>query len=353
MEQRQTTISSDIQKIQEWFNEQRAVDQETFSKNLVAYLNDNQVEDVESFDNGIIIGYIGDGEQIYGLRATYSFNERDNNEDFISLLATINYLSKNNEGPRIKLFFEPEGEMIPEDQVFSLKDSVYQDVNALFGIQFQKGEQNRFVISRDAAYASIHTFKVKVQGQGGHAAYPQATVDALIVGAQIIEEFQLIQSRVVNPMSPTQVNVTSFEAGEGTYNIIADASVIYGHIRSLSEDEEERMTEMIERMAQYIAHAHRATVEVEITKRTPILYNDEQLMSAVKEQFQKEYGVEVVNEGPGVIKADYFARALEEKPGVMINLEHTETATIEEVIQRGVDAFAEFTKVKYDRKGNK
>ena len=91
-----------------------------------------------------------------------------------------------------------------------------------FGIDRVYGMHNmpgvpvgRFTIRSGALWASTDEFRITVTGRGGHAAWPNQTIDPIVIGAQIVQALQTIASRNADPVSAIVVSVTQFHAGDG------------------------------------------------------------------------------------------------------------------------------------------
>lgn len=61
--------------------------------------------------------------------------------------------------------------------------------------------------------AGADRFEIKIQGQGGHGAYPHETKDAIVLGAEVITQFQQIVSRRVDPLQTAVLTTGIFQAG--------------------------------------------------------------------------------------------------------------------------------------------
>ncbi|WP_208559183.1 amidohydrolase [Marinilactibacillus kalidii] len=80
-------------------------------------------------------------------------------------------------------------------------------------------------------------YDVTIFGKGGHAASPHETIDPVIIGAQIIEKFQTIISRKLDPLSSGVISNTVFQAGDPkAKNIIPDSVLLGGSVRTLDAD---------------------------------------------------------------------------------------------------------------------
>jgi amidohydrolase len=88
-------------------------------------------------------------------------------------------------------------------------------------------------IRKGAAMASADFFVLKLEGKGGHAAFPHNCVDVIVAGAQIVNALQTIVSRNVDPLDSCVVSVARFTAGN-TDNILPQAAELEGTVRTLS-----------------------------------------------------------------------------------------------------------------------
>jgi acetylornithine deacetylase/succinyl-diaminopimelate desuccinylase-like protein len=73
---------------------------------------------------------------------------------------------------------------------------------------------------RGAAMAGAYRLEIGVKGCGGHAAMPHRTRDPIVAAAEIVLAAQTIVSRVIDPLDPAVISITSIHAGEA-YNVIS------------------------------------------------------------------------------------------------------------------------------------
>lgn len=356
------TIQEKQENHKEWLKRLNISNREGIVHELAERLKKAGCLNVSAAENGIVTAYIykeGSNETI-GLRGMYS--KRSHKEDkpaaylqgnsqLVILLTLVDVLLTNKDllKTSVKFIFEPIGEAIPENLTLSLKESVFQETDVLYAASILPDKpKKQLFISEGPVFASLDYFDIHVQGQGGHAAYPNKTVDALIVAAQIIEELQLTVSRKVNPMVATDLTVTAFEAGEGTFNIIADSAEIKGNVRTLSDNERDLIEKTMTDIVRDVSSSHGAEGTLTYRRMTPILENDEALTQQVKKVFEEAFGEENVNTISSKLTADYFAKALEEKPGTVFYIGSGEEFSNEDiapcnVITTGVQAFLTLT----------
>ena len=76
-----------------------------------------------------------------------------------------------------------------------------------------------FAIKPGPMMAAFDIFELNITGKGGHAAMPHLTIDPIIIGSKIVEAYQSIVSRIIDPQDPTVLSVTQFHGGDA-YNVI-------------------------------------------------------------------------------------------------------------------------------------
>ncbi len=142
--------------------------------------------------------------------------------------------------------------------------------------------------------AAADSFRVKIQGKGGHAAMPHTTVDAVMVAATIVANLQTLVSREVSPLSPAVVTTAVFQAGGTAYNIIADTAHFGGSVRWFDSETGNLLAKRIPELIKGIAESMRATATVEYHRGVAPTVNDPAMAAMV---------CEVANQVEGVVEA--------------------------------------------------
>ena len=170
------------------------------------------------------------------------------------------------------------------------------------------------------AMASADTFSLTVHGKGGHAAYPQNTVDPILVGVQIVTALQTLVSREISPLLPCVVSVTKFNAGTA-FNVIPETSEIAGTVRTLDTNLRREMPEKMERVINGVCDSLRATYTFSYRNGTPVTVNDAQVSDLIREVGRDMLGAENVHElHEPTMGAEDFAYYVEKIPGAMFRL---------------------------------
>jgi amidohydrolase len=110
------------------------------------------------------------------------------------------------------------------------------------------------------AYAASNAVDITFYGKGGHGAFPQLTIDPLLIAARTVVTLQTIVSREVNPFDPAVVTVGTFHAGTKR-NIISDQAKIELTVRSFKPEVQNQLLAAIARIAKAEAAAARAPRE--------------------------------------------------------------------------------------------
>lgn len=128
--------------------------------------------------------------------------------------------------------------------------------------------------------AGADQFTLKITGNGGHAARPDATIDPIVASAQIITALQTISSRNVAPLAACVVSVTALYAGT-TFNVIPETATALGTIRTFDLSVRNLVLTRFEQIVRGIATAMNCSVEIEIKRIAPAVFNHAAVTASV------------------------------------------------------------------------
>jgi amidohydrolase len=165
--------------------------------------------------------------------------------------------------------------------------------------------------------AGADAFTITIRGRGGHAAEPHTTIDAVVVGAQVVLALQTLVAREVEPTSSAVLTLGSFSAGEG-FNVIADTAVIKGTIRAFDNELFLHLEQRMREVATGVASALRATAQVDLLGRCPPLVNDALIAEHLRASARSLLGTDSVVSVKPEMWAEDFAFVLERIPGAML-----------------------------------
>lgn len=233
------------------------------------------------------------------------------------LLGTALVLSKLQDqlkGP-VKFIFQPaeEGGAGGEKMV---KAGVLRnpEVEMIFGLHGWPGmELGQITTCQGPMMANADKFQIVIHGRGGHAAYPQACVDPIVIASQVVSALQSITSRSAAPQDMVVVTVGKI-AGGSAFNIIPDTVELIGTIRTLSETSRQMVFDRIRRITNGIAASMGGRAEVTVTQGYPVLSNHPDAVDYLRRTFagMKNPVEQVTSEFPQMVGEDfaYFARAI-------------------------------------------
>jgi hippurate hydrolase len=173
---------------------------------------------------------------------------------------------------------------------------------------------------RGAVMASADRFVIRLTGRGGHASEPHRALDPIPVACEIVQAIQSMVTRRIDVFDPTVVTVGRIVAGT-TNNIIPETAEIEGTIRAVSERTRSTVHEALRRVADGVAAAHGADVDIDVIPGYPVTSNDDQFADFTLEVADHLVGGDHVVRLPHpVMGAEDFSYVLHDVPGTMMFL---------------------------------
>ena len=129
--------------------------------------------------------------------------------------------------------------------------------------------------------ASTDEFEVTMQGQGGHAGYPQLLRDPILALSQLVVSLQQLASRRIDPVFGAVCSVGRIQAG-AVANVVPNTATAFGSLRLMREKDRERALEALEDIVHGTAKAHGCTAELQISPCEPVLSNDPALAAGAQ-----------------------------------------------------------------------
>lgn len=224
-------------------------------------------------------------------------------------VAEILWKNRNDLTTPIKLIFQPGEEKNPGGASLMIADGCMENpkIDKMYALHvFPDLEVGNVGFRKGLYMASCDEIYITIKGKGGHGALPHQTVDSILVGAEIVTSLQQIVSRQCDPKTPCVLSFGHFEA-LGATNVIPDQAILKGTFRTMNEEWREEALKRIQKQATYIAKAHGATIDIEISKGYPCLVNDEQLTEELMNKAKQFLGNEKVVELPIRLTSEDFA----------------------------------------------
>lgn len=214
-----------------------------------------------------------------------------------------------------RLIFQPAEELAPGGAASMIAEGALKGVDAIYGVHLWAPLAYGKVATRGGNFMSaVDDFSVEIQGLGGHGGVPHHTIDAIVIGSQIVQSLQTVVSRSIDPISPAVVTVGTFQAGRAN-NVIAERCLLKGTIRTFDEKSREIAQAKVEKTIQKLCELHGATYRYELKKGYPAVVNDERESQRVLEVARAIVGNENTEVTAPIMIAEDFAFYLKEVPG--------------------------------------
>jgi amidohydrolase len=169
------------------------------------------------------------------------------------------------------------------------------------------------------AMASCDDFDITIEGRGGHGGNPHETVDPIYIATHLIQAFQSVVSRNLNPLHAGVISFGGIQAGN-SYNVIPDKVTLQGTIRALTFEGAELMRQKTSQLTDSICTSFGAKGYYHFIEGTPPLYNHPEACEFAKEIIQKTFGDDVFLPFDPVLVAEDYSFYLKEKTGAFINV---------------------------------
>jgi amidohydrolase len=199
-------------------------------------------------------------------------------------LGTAKYLSENPDFPgTVKLIFQPAEEG-PGGAQPMIEAGVLDNptVDAMIGLHLWNNLPLGTVGVRSGPLmAAVELFDITLHGRGGHGAMPHQTVDAIVVGAQVVNALQTIVARNVDPIQSAVVTVGKFQGGQ-KHNIIADQVQLQGTVRYFHPQYAGFFAKRIEEVIAGICQAHGASYHLTYKSLYPPVINDDRMAGLIR-----------------------------------------------------------------------
>jgi len=198
------------------------------------------------------------------------------------LLGAAELLKKQKLNGRVVLLFQPAEES-GNGAAAMIAANCLQDVDMIFSghidIHYPVG---KLTVDKGLICSYTDPFTINIHGQGGHAAKPHETVDAIVVASNLVMNLQTLVSRRINPAHAAVVTVGRFSAGT-VHNVIAEQATLEGTIRSAHPETRDRIISGLNRVIRGAAEMCNAEITLTLHDGLPAVVNDERSFAVARE----------------------------------------------------------------------
>lgn len=203
---------------------------------------------------------------------------------FAKYVSTLENLNKS-----IVMIFQPAEEG-PGGAKVMIDEGLFQtfDIEAVYGIHLYPGlEEGLYGLVDGPMMAQNGEFDLVIKGKSSHGAMPHLGTDTMIAASQLIQGYQTIISRNLNPLDSAVITVGTIHGGEAR-NIIAKEISMSGTVRAFKTDIYEMIKHKMHGIEKGIETSYDVTIENDIKDYYPPVTNDHNLFIQLKDALPKE-----------------------------------------------------------------
>lgn len=217
----------------------------------------------------------------------------------------------------VRILFQPAEEIsIGSRRMISA--GALDGVESIYGAHiWSEVEAGTVSIESGPRMANTDWFRVDVSGSSAHGAMPHKGVDAIVVGAAIIDALQVVVSRDVSPFDPVVLTIGEFHGGVAR-NVMAGTSYLTGTVRSFDPKVREFLRERMGFMVQHVAKSYSAKAEFEWQTGNSALINDKVCARRAVRSAIRILGEEALAKYEGTLSGEDFSEYLRMVPGVFV-----------------------------------
>lgn len=167
--------------------------------------------------------------------------------------------------------------------------------------------------------AAADELYLTVRGKGGHAAQRDRLVDPILIAAALLPRLYA-EARAAAPADQPMVMSFGRLVANGATNIVPDALIADGTLRTFDEGLRARLHALLPRVCDEVARGMGGSAELRIVKGSPVVRNDPALTARLRAVAERLVGPENVVEMDIRMGAEDFAYYTHAMPGCFFRL---------------------------------
>lgn len=239
-------------------------------------------------------------------------------------LAAAEILASSETGGRIRMVMQPAEEFGDEEGKSGayrmLEDDALNGVSAIIGLHMDATvEAGKVAIMPGPVMAAADGFTIKVKGKGGHGAYPETTIDAVVLASHVVQAVQQIISRRLSALDPAIITIGSFQSSSTRGNVISEEVTLEGTFRSFNEGVRKKIMEELEKACS-IARILGGDYSIKYELGYPTTVNDQSITEVMHKAAVDLIGAENVLTIKPKTWSEDFSMFAEKVPGAFMFL---------------------------------
>ncbi len=230
------------------------------------------------------------------------------------LLGFAKYVSTLDTPKQTMVFIFQPAEEGPGGAKVIIEEGVFKKyhIKKILGLHLFPGvEEGKMAFANGPMTAQNGEFDITIKATSAHGAQPHLGVDAIIASSHLVQAYQSIVSRNINPLKPAVITIGTINGGEAR-NIIAGEVKVSGTIRVYDQDVYDLIKKRIKEINQGLEVMFNLEIECDIRDYYPAVINDSEFFELATSIYSEdEY--EVIEP---LMVAEDFAFYLKEVPGM-------------------------------------
>lgn len=172
-------------------------------------------------------------------------------------------------------------------------------------------------VADGAIMSGSSTFKLTIQGKGGHAALPYTTIDPVACAGQLINALHLIVGRKMDAMAGAVVlSVTSVRTSSDAYNIIPQQVEIRGTFRTFNAFTSEMLEQHIRSVSRAVCASAECEVDIVIKHLTIPTVNDPEVARRMRKAISSMIPEECQDDNYRTMASEDISYLMDDIPGM-------------------------------------
>ena len=213
--------------------------------------------------------------------------------------------------------FQPGEEVAQGAKKIIAQGDWFDKVDNIYGCHIWSNlEAGKISVEAGPRMASADFFTVDIKGSAGHGAQPEQCIDATVVAAAMVMNFQTLVSREVSPLDSLVVTVGKLTSGT-RFNVVSGAARLEGTVRYFSKELLENIDDMMARVVSNTAALYRAEAKLDYQHLTkPVINEDEESCTIAANAVTKLFGADAIAPTPKTTGGEDFSEYTVNKPGI-------------------------------------
>jgi hippurate hydrolase/N-acetyldiaminopimelate deacetylase len=240
-------------------------------------------------------------------------------------------------------------------------EKVLEDVNfkkykiqSIYGCHIDPSiEQGKIGIAKGPLMAQDILFDIYIEGKASHGAEPHKGIDAVYAASQIINMYQSIVSRNIEPLESGIITIGKISGGSFR-NQIPESAKLEGIVRTFKDEVYDNIRSRMSEINEGLSKSLNIKIDDEFYNYCPSVINDDKLYDLFIKDFPKDKFIHI---SPQMIAEDFgFYRsripslffllgARNEKQGFTASLHNSKFNFDEEILTNGIETYYHIVKV--------